>query len=151
MYLISFSNNFILYVHFNIYYEQKYLILEQESRPLGAVMVSGCSIIQGCEEEDEQTGVAKEYAFRLKLNSSLNQSGIVSSSSNVENVVEPEEESRNSRYLCLATDTEGSMNKWINTIAISSKTPDTVIYLRRNVIIHDLIKCRFNDYNIRNI
>ena len=67
-------------------------------------MVSGCSIIQGCEEEDEQTGVAKEYAFRLKLNSTLNKSGIVSSTSSVENVVEPEEESRNSRYLCLATD-----------------------------------------------
>ena len=95
-------------------------------------MVSGCSIIKGCEEEDEQTGVAKEYAFRLKLNSTLNKS-----SSSLENVVEPEEESRNSRYLCLATDTEGSMNKWINTIAISSKTPDTVTYLKRNSIIHD--------------
>ena len=95
-------------------------------------MVSGCSMIQGCEEEDEQTGVAKEYAFRLKLNSALNKS-----SSSVENVVEPEEESRNSRYLCLATDTEGSMNKWINTIAISSKTPDTVTYLIRTDIIHD--------------
>ena len=95
-------------------------------------MVSGCSIIQGCEEEDEQTGVAKEYAFRLKLNSTLNKS-----SSSLENVVEPEEESRNSRYLCLATDTEGSMNKWTNTIAISSKTPDTVTYLKRNYIIHD--------------
>ena len=95
-------------------------------------MVSGCSIIQGCEEEDEQTGVAKEYAFRLKLNSTLNKS-----SSGVENVVEPEEESRNSRYLCLATDTEGSMNKWINTIALSSKTPDTVTYLKQNYILRD--------------
>ena len=100
-------------------------------------MVSGCSIIQGCEEEDEQTGVAKEYAFRLKLNSALNKS-----SSSVENVVEPEEESRNSRYLCLATDTEGSMNKWINTIAISSKTPDTVTYFKRHYIMY---------YNILNI
>ena len=100
-------------------------------------MVSGCSIIQGCEEDDEQTGVAKEYAFRLKLNPALNKSGIVSSSSNVENVEEPEEEFRNSRYLCLATDAEGSMNKWINTIAISSKTPDTVTYLKRNDIMHD--------------
>ena len=102
-------------------------------------MVSGCSIIKGCEEEDEQTGVAKEYAFRLKLNSNSthNKSGIVSSSSSMENVVEPEEESRNSRYLCLATDTEGSMNKWINTIAISSKTPDTVTYLKINYIMYD--------------
>ena len=125
------------YGHFIFSYEQKYSILEQESRPLGAVMVSGCSIIQGCEEEDEQTGVAKEYAFRLKLNSTLNKSGTVSSSSSVENVVEPEEESRNSRYLCLATDTDGSMNKWINTIAISSKTPDTVTYLKRNDFTHD--------------
>merc|ERR1712223_1945220 len=56
---------------------------ELESRPLGAVMVSGCSIIQGCEEEDEQTGVARDFAFRLKLNSALNKS-----SSSVENVVE---------------------------------------------------------------
>ena len=94
-------------------------------------MVSGCSIIQGCEEEDEQTGVAKEYAFRLKLNSALNKS-----SSSVENIVEHEEESRNSRYLCLATDTEGSMNKWINTIAISSKTPDTVTYFKRHYIMY---------------
>ena len=134
MYLISFSNFYIIdiNIHLNFSCEQKYFILEQESRPLGAVMVSGCSIIQGCEEEDEQTGVAKEYAFRLKLNSTLNKS-----SSSLENVVEPEEESRNSRYLCLATDTEGSMNKWINTIAISSKTPDTVTYLKRNYIIHD--------------
>ena len=107
-------------------------MIKQESRPLGAVMVSGCSIIKGCEEEDEQTGVAKEYAFRLKLNSTLNKS-----SSGVENVVEPEEESRNSRYLCLATDTEGSMNKWINTIALSSKTPDTVTYLKQNYILRD--------------
>ena len=99
-------------------------------------MVSGCSMIQGCEEEDEQTGVAKEYAFRLKLNSTLNKSGIVSLTSSVENVVEPEEESRNSRYLCLATDTEGSMNKWISTIDISSKTPDTVTYLKRNHIMY---------------
>ena len=138
MYLISFSNCYIIiYIHFNIYYGQKYFILEQESRPLGAVMVSGCSIIKGCEEEDEQTGVAKEYAFRLRLNSTLNKSGIVSLTSSVENVVEPEEESRNSRYLCLATDTEGSMNKWINTIAISSKTPDTVTYLKRNDFTHD--------------
>ena len=98
-------------------------------------MVSGCSIIKGCEEEDEQTGVAKEYAFRLKLNSTLNKSGIVSSTGSVEN--ESEEESRNSRYLCLATDTDGSMNKWINTIAISSKTPDTVTYLKRNDFTHD--------------
>ena len=112
-------------------------MLEQESRPLGAVMVSGCSMIQGCEEEDEQTGVAKEYAFRLRLNSTLNKSGIVSLTSSVENVVEPEEESRNSRYLCLATDTDGSMNKWINTIAISSKTPDTVTYLKRTYTMHD--------------
>ena len=138
MYVISFSNGYIIgYIHLNFSYEHKYFILEQESRPLGAVMVSGCSIIQGCEEEDEQTGVAKEYAFRLKLNSTLNKSGTVSSSSSVENVVEPEEESRNSRYLCLATDTDGSMNKWINTIAISSKTPDTVTYLKRNDFTHD--------------
>ena len=134
MYLVSFSNGY--YFQFNFSCEQKCFILEQESRPLGAVMVSGCSMIQGCEEEDEQTGVAKEYAFRLKLNSALNKSGIVSSSSSMENVVEPEEESRNSRYLCLATDTEGSMNKWINTIAISSKTPDTVTYLKRNYIMY---------------
>ena len=138
MYLILFSNGYVLkgYTHFNLPDEQKYFILEQESRPLGAVMVSGCSMIQGCEEEDEQTGVAKEYAFRLKLNSTPNKSGTVSSSSSVENVVEPEEESRNSRYLCLATDTEGSMNKWINTIAMSSKTPDTVTYLKRNHIMY---------------
>ena len=115
-------------------------------------MVSGCSMIQGCEEEDEQTGVAKEYAFRLKLNSNSthNKSGIVSSSSSMENFVEPEEESRNSRYLCLATDTEGSMNKWINTIAISSKTPDTVTYFKRHYIMYyniykHLIECHFND------
>ena len=137
MYLILFSKGYVLNTHFNLPDEQKYFILEQESRPLGAVMVSGCSMIQGCEEEDEQTGVAKEYAFRLKLNSALNKSGIVSSSSSVENVVEPEEESRNSRYLCLATDTEGSMNKWINTMAISSKTPDTVTYLKINYIMYD--------------
>ena len=133
MYLILFSNGYVLkgYTHFNLPDEQKYFILEQESRPLGAVMVSGCSMIQGCEEEDEQTGVAKEYAFRLKLNSALNKS-----SSSVENIVEHEEESRNSRYLCLATDTEGSMNKWINTIAISSKTPDTVTYFKRHYIMY---------------
>ena len=129
---IIFKCYIVNYGHFIFSYEQKYSILEQESRPLGAVMVSGCSIIQGCEEEDEQTGVAKEYAFRLKLNSTLNKS-----SSGVENVVEPEEESRNSRYLCLATDTEGSMNKWINTIALSSKTPDTVTYLKQNYILRD--------------
>ena len=92
-------------------------------------MVSGSNIIQGCEEEDQQAGIAREFSFRLKLNSKSNKQNVPGSSStndgNVEHA-EEEDETKISRYLCLATDTEGSLNKWINTIAISSQTPDKV-------------------------
>ena len=102
-------------------------------------MVSGSNIIQGCEDEDQQTGIAKEFSFRLKLNSKSNKQNVPGSTStsdgNVEQAVE-EDENKNSRYLCLATDTEGSLNKWINTIAISSQTPDKV-----NLIWHCLSLC----------
>ena len=101
----------------------------QESRPLGAVMVSGCNIVQGCEEEDEQTGVARQYAFRLKLNSILNKANVpVSLTSGNSNTIQcEEEEAKNSRYLCLAAESEGLLHKWLNTIAISSQAPDKVI------------------------
>ena len=92
-------------------------------------MVSGSNIIQGCEEEDQQAGIAREFSFRLKLNSKSKKQNVPGSTStsdgNVEHA-EEEDEAKNSRYLCLATDTEGSLNKWINTIAISSQTPDKV-------------------------
>ena len=102
-------------------------------------MVSGSNIIQGCEEEDQQAGIAREFSFRLKLNSKSNKQNVPGSSStsdgNVEHA-EEEDETKNSRYLCLATDTEGSLSKWINTIAISSQTPDKV-----NLILFCLSLC----------
>ena len=106
---------------------------------MGAVLVSGSNIIQGCEEEDQQAGIAREFSFRLKLNSKSNKQNVLASSStsdgNVEHA-EDEDENKNSRYLCLASDTEGSLNKWINTIAISSQTPDKV-----NLILFCLSLC----------
>ena len=92
-------------------------------------MVSGSNIIQGCDEEDEHTGVARQYAFRLKLNS-LGSKPIVpvsSSSGNVSTIQSKEEEGKNTRYLCLAADSENSLHKWLNTITISSQAPDKVI------------------------
>ena len=106
---------------------------------MGAVMVSGCNIVQGCEKEDEQTGVARPYAFRLKLNSMFNKSNVpVSSiSSDGSSSMQMEEmESMQSRYLCLAADSENSLNKWINTVSISSQIPDKVTCLKK---IHTLI------------
>ena len=91
-------------------------------------MVSGCNIVQGCEDEDEQAGIAREYSFRLKLNSKLNKQNVPVSSSQAEFKPSEEDEVRNSRNLCLAADSEGSLNKWLNTIAISSKTPDKVSF-----------------------
>ena len=93
-------------------------------------MVSGSNIIQGCEEEDQQAGIAREFSFRLKLNSRSNKQNVPASMANEGNVqLSEDDEARNSRYLCLATDTEGSFNKWLNTIAISSQTPDKVVII----------------------
>ena len=90
-------------------------------------MVSGCNIVQGCEEEDVQEGISREYSFRLKLNSKLNKQNVPSSTSDVK--PSEEDEARNSRYLCLAADSDGSLNKWLNTVAISSQTPDKVNFI----------------------
>ena len=92
-------------------------------------MVSGCNIVQGCEEEDEQTGVARQYAFRLKLNYLSNKANVPASvtSGNSNTIQYEEEEAKNSRYLCLAAESEGSLHKWLNTITISSQAPDKAI------------------------
>ena len=112
-------------------------------------MVSGCNIVQGCEKEDEQTGVARPYAFRLKLNSMFNKSNVpVSSISSDGSSMQMEEmESMQSRYLCLAADSENSLNKWINTVSISSQIPDKVTCLKK--IPTSIILKKYNIYCIR--
>ena len=94
-------------------------------------MVSGSNIIQGCEEEDQEAGTAREFSFRLKLNSKSSKQNVpVSSSTGEEKIQSTEDDdAKNSRYLCLATESEGSLNKWLNTIAISSQTPDKVLFI----------------------
>ena len=62
----------------------------QESRPLGATLVSGCSVLTGSEEEDQESGVAKPFTFRLKLDSNV---------------------SSNPAVLCLATDNQESLDQ----------------------------------------
>ena len=94
-------------------------------------MVAGCNIVQGCEEEDEQTGVGRQFAFRLKLNSFFNKSNVPVSISGGDGsiMLAGDEEQKGSRYLCLAADSEDSLYKWTNTIAICSQTPDKVILI----------------------
>ena len=90
-------------------------------------MVSGCNILQGCEEEDDQTGVGKEFAFRLKLSPCLNKT-FVPSDSDVEGgmIVSGTEEPKGGRFLCLATDSGDALNKWIRAISKCQQTPDKV-------------------------
>ena len=69
----------------------------QESRPLGATLISDCVTLTGCEDEDQESGVAKELAFRLKLASvTANASPSI---------------------LCLAADNQEDYDSWIHSIA----------------------------------
>ena len=67
-------------------------------------MVSGCSVLTGSEEEDQESGVAKPFTFRLKLDSNV---------------------SSNPAVLCLATDNQESLDQWIHALNHSSQTVNT--------------------------
>ena len=93
--------------------KQKYksnLTLLQDVRPLGAVMISDCNIIHGCDDEfgDEsafaETSLEKQNSFKLRLTSG----------------------SKGNRFLCLASESKEDFAKWVNTIGISSQIPDDV-------------------------
>jgi hypothetical protein len=80
---------------------------EQESRPLGATLISDCVTLTGCEDEDQDSGVAKELAFRLKLASVTSTSGASPS------------------ILCLAADNQVDYDGWIHSIAHISQNTNT--------------------------
>ena len=71
----------------------------QESRPLGATLVSGCVIAPGCEDHDQDSGVAKPFSFRLKL-------------------------ATTSSILCLAADNQEDYDQWMHSVAHSAQTPN---------------------------
>ena len=64
-------------------------------------MVSGCNVLTGSEEEDLDSGVAKPFTFRLKLDSISTSSPAV---------------------LCLATDNQESLDQWIHALKHCSQT-----------------------------
>ena len=70
----------------------------QESRPLGATLISDCVTLTGCEDEDQDSGVAKDLAFRLKLAGSVTANASPS-------------------ILCLAADNQQDYDSWIHSIA----------------------------------
>ena len=77
----------------------------QESRPLGATLVSGCVIAPGCEDHDQDSGVAKPFSFRLKL-------------------------ATTSSILCLAADNQEDYDQWMHSVqhsssaTVASQTPN---------------------------
>ena len=71
----------------------------QESRPLGATLVSGCVIAPGCEDHDQDSGVAKPFSFRLKL--------------------------ATSSILCLAADNQEDYDQWMHSVQHSSAAAQT--------------------------
>jgi hypothetical protein len=86
----------------------------QESRPLGATLVSGCAILSGCEEEDDASGVGRPMAFRLKLASGSRNRG----------------QDASTTILCLAADNQDNLDKWLHSVAHSAQNANTdrVIY-----------------------
>ena len=88
----------------------------QESRPLGATLISDCVTLTGCEDEDQDSGVAKDLAFRLKLAGSVT-SNTTSSAS------QPS-------ILCLAADNQQDYDSWIHSIAhIAQNTNKEKVYI----------------------
>ena len=98
-----------------------YYIL-QESRPLGATLISDCVTLTGCEDEDVDSGVAKELAFRLKL-ASVTSTGASATPS----------------ILCLAADNQADYDSWIHSIAhISQNTnKETVSEIIYRLVLFD--------------
>ena len=74
----------------------------QDSRPLGATLISGCSIStdQEAEAEDEDSTVTKPFTFRLKI----------------------QIQNSNPSLLCLAAENQDNLNQWVHTLQHCSQT-----------------------------
>ena len=87
----------------------------QEIRPLGATLISGCTVIPGCDEEDIECGVSRDFAFRLKL-----------SRRGAPGDIGVHQESVSGGYLCLATDNQQDLDQWIHSISHIAQNPEQV-------------------------
>ena len=123
---VSFSRNFYSPIAWRSYFPDFYQTFKrfiaqfqskddltfQESRPLGAILVSGCTILEGCEAEDQQTGVGRNFSFRLIFEVKQPPRPTCP-----HKTAELEAYYGNApRILCLAADSKEELTPWLNVI-----------------------------------
>ena len=82
-----------------------FYLLFQDSRPLGAIMISDCQVLSGTGNAQVGDTVDSRMTFRLKLSSSACGHQMV---------------------VCLATESLSDLDQWVDAIRLSSMAPETV-------------------------
>ncbi len=90
---------------------------------MGAILVSGCTVVEGCEAEDQQAGIGKNFAFRLVFPSRGRPTSIHQKPLEADTFNQPCQ-----RILCLAADSKDELMPWLNTINLCAETQDNVIH-----------------------
>ena len=99
----------------------------QESRPLGAILVSGCTILEGCEAEDQQSGVGKNFSFRIIFAKQQPARPVCPHKSG-----DVADYQSTPRILCLAADSREELTPWLNVIDHCAQIQDSVSLLFYN-------------------
>ena len=110
---------------------------------MGAILVSGCTILEGCEAEDQHAGLGRPFSFRLILPVQAHTRPACPHKTELETYYQ-----NSPRIMCLAKDSKDELTPWLNIIDHCAQIQENVSdFFHSRCGSHDQLNPKQSRYN----